>query len=102
MWEMKPVDADRIKTHADRIYKIALGKVDETESLGVTIPMVIRAVDYLRQAHALPPMKEDLEWFQNMLDAVLEVACPNVKLEGEGKLFLKDLQKGTTESLLED
>ena len=45
--------------------------------------MVTRAVDYLRQAQALPPMKEDTEWFQNMLDAILSGWAPReLKIEG--------------------
>jgi hypothetical protein len=102
MWEMKPVDADRIKAHAQRLYEIALERVDETEGLHVTIPLVTRAIDYLRQTHALPPLKENTEWFQSMLDALLEVARPNVRLEGNGRLFLKDLQQGIKESLSEE
>jgi hypothetical protein len=97
IWEQKPIDVDIITNHADRLYEIAIEQANTREILGATIPIVTRAVDYLRQAHAIPPLKEDLTWFQEMLNAVLEIACPNSEITGEGRQFLYDLLESIKE-----
>ena len=67
--------------------------------MGVDIPLVTRAVNYLEQAHAIPPMGEDTEWFSNMLYAVIEIARPHSSLSGEGRLFLRDMLHGVCRSI---
>jgi len=48
-----------------------------SEPLEIDIPLITRAVRYLGQVHAIPPMDEDTQWFSNMLQVVLEIARPN-------------------------
>jgi len=60
--------------------------------------LITRAVLYLLQSHAIPPMKDDLEWFSDMLKALVELACPNSILTKETVQFLYDIEEGIKES----
>ncbi len=62
---------------AEKLNGIAMERVHDRDTLGIDVPVVTRAVAYLTQAHAIPPMGDHTDWFGYMLDAVLEVARPN-------------------------
>jgi hypothetical protein len=79
---------------AAKLNAIAMERVDDRDTLGIDVPVVMRAITYLTQAHAIPPMGEHTDWFGYMLDAVLEVARPNSGLDGEAREFLKDMRDG--------
>jgi len=100
-WDTKPIDTQKINDHCERLFEIAKERATYGQELGITIPLVTRAIIYLNQAHALPPMRDNTEWFSNMLDALLEVACPNSQLEGEARKFLKDLINGISSFITE-
>ena len=94
LWDMKPVSLEVIQQHADRLFEEAKIQYEIIEGLGGSIPLVTRAVCYIEQAHAIPPIKNDVRWFRDTLRAVLEVACPNTGLQGEAREFLIDMLKG--------
>lgn len=98
-WEQRPIDADDIRRHAERLSAIAREEV--YEPLGRDLALVARAVHYLTNAHAIPPMGDNTEWFSDMLSAVVEIARPNSGQDGKGREFLKDMLDGI-HSLLED
>jgi hypothetical protein len=101
-WAMRPVDTSEIKDLSKRFISVVLEEEDAGRELGITIPLLTRAVHYLRQAHAIPPMGEDVTWFKDMLRAILEIACPNVSLEGQGRQFLCDLLVGIGSFLVDN
>lgn len=96
-WAQKPVDAATITAFADKLTHIAKGQV--SEPLGIDIPLITRAVRYLTNAHAIPPMDEDTQWFYEMLRVVLEIARPNTVVDDENKAFLQDMLHGIGKSL---
>jgi hypothetical protein len=96
-WAQKPVDAADITGLADRFYKIA--KEQEWPDLEIDLPLITRAVRYLGQVHAMPPMDDKTGWFYEMLRAVLEIARPNTMVAENNKAFLRDLQRGIEMSL---
>jgi hypothetical protein len=61
--------------------------------------LLTRAIYYLTDAHAIPPMGSDIGWFQQMLTCLVDLAVPNAGLTDKGAEFLKDLQVGIAESL---
>jgi len=61
LWRRGPFDADLITTHADNLFKIAFKHIELYP--GMSIEIIIRAIDYLRQVHAIPPMENDTIWF---------------------------------------
>src|SRR5262249_42367834 len=79
---------------AERLNAIAMERVHHRDTLGRDVPVVARAVAYLSQAHAIPPMGDGTEGFGHILDAVLEVARPNSGLDGQAREFLKDMRDG--------
>lgn len=56
--------------------------------------LIARAVRYLTQVHAIPPMGDDTRWFSTMLAAVLEIARPNSAVDDKGREFLSDMTEG--------
>ncbi|SNT02067.1 hypothetical protein SAMN05216374_2334 [Tardiphaga sp. OK246] len=96
-WSRKPIDAELLSSLAVKFEEIARGFVEE--SLDRDIPLIVKAVRYLNQVHALPPMDEDTSWFYNMLSVVVEIARPNTVVDERGKPFLEEMQKGIHRSL---
>jgi hypothetical protein len=93
--ETVPTDSLAVRAYAARLTAIAKELV--SADLGRDPALVSRAVRYIDQVHAIPPMKNDTAWFWNMLSAVVEVARPNTgSVEGEALSFLDDIQQGIT------
>ena len=88
-WSRKPVDAAKIQAFSEQIAQIAREQV--SDPLGIDISLITRAVRYLANAHAIPPMDEDTQWFYDMLRVVLEIARPNSGIDEENKEFLRDM-----------
>jgi len=101
MWSRKPIDAKQIQSHADSLHKETMKAYDCVSELGCDLPMLIRAVMYIHQSHAIPPMRTDTVWFYNILSAVLEVACPNIMVSDAAKDFLVDMKNGINGQLNE-
>lgn len=99
MWERKPVDIEQIQSHANSLQEEALIIHGIVEDLGCDLAMLIRAVDFLYQTQAIPPMGDDTQWFSDSLLVILSVACPNNDVEGNAKLFLQDMRNGINQSL---
>lgn len=89
-----PVAESEIGGLAESLNSIAMKRVHDRDTLGIDVPLVTRAILYLTQAHAIPPMGDRTEWFGYMLDAVLEIARPNAGLNGQAREFLNDMRNG--------
>ena len=50
-------------------------------------------------AHALPLMGTDMEWFRQTLACLVELAVPGIALSAEGGDFLRDVRDGIEQSL---
>lgn len=98
LWKMGPVDVSVIQAHAEKLYEEALcTELDEFIARQNRDPnMITRAVIYLNNTHAMPPMKDDTRWFYDMLTALIELACPNNVQNTESINFLKDIEKGVS------
>jgi hypothetical protein len=88
-WVRKPVDSVEITALGEKLYEIAKGQV--SPKLEIDLPVIARAVRYLGQVHAMPPMDGNKVWFSEMLRAVLEIARPNIGVDEENKEFLRDM-----------
>lgn len=99
-WQRKPQLVSDIQILANKFYAKASERAKEINEIKEDSEIVNRAVWYLSQVHAIPPMKEDVRWFNEMLDALLELALPNTCVaEGKPQQFLQDLIRGITWSL---
>ena len=99
-WERKPQPVEDIQILADRFYERASERTIEIHEIDEDPQIVNRVVWYLAQVHAIPPMRDDVRWFHEMLEALLELALPNTYVAaGKPQAFLKDLLKGITWSI---
>lgn len=93
MVQSAPVDRDQVRAHANNLSKIA--KEHVSKELEIDLALIARAIDYLRQVHAIPPMGNDSSWFSDSLTPLLELARPNAGgVEGEALKFLDDVAQG--------
>ena len=93
MVERGGADRQQVRAHADQLAVIAKSYI--SDELGINLLLIARAVRYLDQVHAIPPMGNDTRWFTDMLTAVLELARPNSgAVEGDALKFLQDVQEG--------
>ncbi|KAA9346095.1 hypothetical protein [Adhaeribacter soli] len=83
----------------DGFHRIALENLDLIKDLGGSEELLVRAINYVSNVHAIPPLIENYRWFDNTLRTLLELACPNSGVTDENKKFLHDLINGINESL---
>jgi len=82
-WEhQKPqsTSLDSIAAKADRYKRIALEHVEWLDQNGIDPNELVAAVRYLG-LHAVPPMSDDVQWFSNMLEVIVQLFAPNMVLE---------------------
>src|SRR5688572_21142875 len=87
----RPVDADEIQRVAEKFYEIATEQAQYVEGKGYPAALVVRAVRYLGGAHAIPPTRDSIYWFADMLSLLVELACPNSRPSPRNALFYLDL-----------
>ncbi len=88
----RPVDTKEITKLAERYHAVSLSFLSEV--LRIDVKLLIRAVTYLTQAHGAPRDGDDIAWFKDKLEAVLEVARPYAILDEDGRAFLQDIRVG--------
>lgn len=91
-WSRKPYDAELLSSLAAKFEEICRGFVED--SLGRDLPLIVKAIRYLGQVHALPIMDDDTHWLYSMLSVVVEIARPNTIVDERGKPFLEEMKKG--------
>jgi hypothetical protein len=93
------VSRDILETLADRFEREALDFALLVANAGRDPALLGRAVHYLLDAHALPLMGTDMEWFRQALACLIELAVPGIALSKQGGAFLRDVQVGIEQSL---
>ena len=93
------VSRDILETLAKRFEREAADFALLVANAGRDTALLARAVHYLTDAHALPLMGTDMEWFRQTLACLVELAVPGIALSGKGGAFLRDLQVGIEQSL---
>jgi hypothetical protein len=93
------VSRDILETLADRFEREALDFALLVTNAGRDPALLGRAVHYLTDAHALPLMGTDMEWFRQALACLVELAVPGIALSSQGGAFLRDVQVGIEQSL---
>ena len=98
MWDRRPVDVDSIQAVAAKFFEIAEFHEEFVTGQGRDPNLIIRAVRYLNHVHAMPPMRDDTRWFDDMLQVLVELACPNTGASRDQELFYQDIEQGIAES----
>ena len=93
------VSNDILETLADRFHREVADFAPGIARAGRDPNLLTRAVHYIIDAHALPLMGTDLEWFRQALVCLVELAVPGIALSDKGGAFLRDVQLGIEQSL---
>ncbi len=93
------VSNDILETLADRFFREVVDFAPGVARAGRDPNLLTRAVHYLNDAHALPLMGTDMEWFRQALVCLVELAVPGIALSEQGGAFLHDVRLGIEQSL---
>jgi hypothetical protein len=93
------VSNDILETLADRFQREVADFAPSIARAGRDPNLLTRAVYYLIDAHALPLMGTDMEWFRQALVCLVELAAPSIALSDKAGAFLRDVQFGVEQSL---
>ena len=93
------VSNDILETLAARFEREAVDFAPMVARAGRDPNLLTRAMVYITDAHALPLMGTDMEWFRQTLACLVELAVPGIALSERGGAFLRDLQVGIEQSL---
>ena len=93
------VSRDILETLAGRFALEAADFALLVASAGRDTALLTRAVNYLIDAHALPLMGTDTEWFRQALSCLVELAVPGIALTPRGAAFLHDVEMGIAQSV---
>jgi hypothetical protein len=94
MMDARPTDVARIQKLADTFYAFCLEHISRVKAQGRDPNILVRAVKYLADTHAIQPMHDSTEWFFFMLRALLELACPERVQNRESFDFFADIEEG--------
>jgi hypothetical protein len=93
------VSTDILETVASRFEREADDFALLVANAGRDTALLARAVHYLVDAHALPLMGTDMEWFRQALACLVELAVPGIALSGKGAAFLRDVETGIRQAM---
>jgi hypothetical protein len=98
MWAQRPVDVASIEAVAAEFFKIAADQEEFVRGQDRDPNLIVRAVWYLNHSHAMPPMRDDTQWFYDMLQVLVELACPNTGASPDLEPFFRDVEQGIATS----
>ena len=93
------VSNDILETLAARFEREAVDFAPMVARAGRDPNLLTRAIIYITDAHALPLMGTDMDWFRQTLACLVELAVPGIALSERGGAFLRDVQVGIAQSL---
>jgi hypothetical protein len=96
-WDRRPVDVASTDILASAFEQTALGFQEFVLDQGRDPNLIVRTVEYL-QVHAMPPMRDDISWFTDMLTALIELTCPNFSGSPEHEDFYRDIEEGIAQA----
>ena len=99
MWDNKPVDVTPMIDYQKDMVVVALEAFDHFEALGATEQDIADAIHYVEQVYALPPIRDNVDWFRDTLFTILEPAFPNGGVSGAAARFAEKLILGIQEQM---
>jgi hypothetical protein len=101
MWEKDALRTENIEENikelsgmTDKLLKIALDSYYQVENLENGQDILIQAINYIEQAHAIPPLRGNYSWFSDTLHTLLELCNPNSIVGEELLPFIDNLEAG--------
>ncbi|MCU7797059.1 MAG: hypothetical protein KZQ75_08015 [Candidatus Thiodiazotropha sp. (ex Myrtea spinifera)] len=99
MWDNRPVDASPIIDYQNEMAEVSIEALNHFEELGATEQDIADAIHYVAQVYALPPIKNNVQWFRDTLFTILEPAFPNGGVADEAERFARKLIQGIKEQI---
>ncbi len=96
-WEPRPVDVASIEMLAKRLADIASYHVEYLQGQNRDPNIVVRAIRYIEH-HYSHPWGDRTDWFSEVLEALVELACPNTGATSESEAFYRDVEEGIREA----
>ena len=96
----QPVDVASIEAVAEQFLNITEVYEDFVTEQGRDSNLIVRAVHYLADKHAIPPLRDNTQWFSDMFEVLVELACPNTGATKKSNEFLRDVEDGIAVSWL--
>jgi len=97
IWQTTPIDLAEIQKVSDTYFQEAVRYLEFINDQGCDPNLLDRAVNYLVTL-ALPSMLNDLRWFSEKLEVLVELACPSVIQSKSTARFFSDIEKGIAKS----
>lgn len=98
LWARRPVSVTEIQSLADRFYKDALSYEEFITGQNRNPNLITAAVVYLGNRHAIPPLACNPECFDDMLQVLVELCCPNQSGQSNEEPFFQELALGVAGS----
>lgn len=101
MWEKEALRTENLEENmkelsgmTDKLFEIALDSYYQVENLKNGQDILIQAINYIEQAHAIPPLRGNYSWFSYTLHTLLELCNPNSMVGKELLPFIDNLEAG--------
>jgi len=99
MWDNKPSDTSPMLEYQVQLTQIGIEALEHFKELGATEQDVADAIHYIDQVYAMPPIKDNVTWFKEVLFTILEPAFPNGGISDEATRFANRLIAGLKEQM---
>jgi hypothetical protein len=96
-WARRPIDANSIENLAKRLADIASHHIEYLQGQDRDPNIVVRAIRYIEHITSYP-WGDDTGWVSNVLEALIELACPNTQSHPEFEAFYRDIEEGIREA----
>ena len=96
-WERRPVDVVSIETLAKLLADIAGHHAEYLQGQKRDPNIVVRAIRYIEHHHSYP-RGDRTDWFSDVLETLVELACPNTGATPESEAFYRDVEEGIREA----
>ena len=99
MWDNKPADAAPIVDYQLELVSVAKKALEHFGSLVANEQDIADAIHYIEQVYALPPIRNNVIWFDETLFTILMPAFPNGGVDGTAARFAAKLISGIQEQI---
>ncbi|HEV2100063.1 MAG TPA: hypothetical protein VGR45_14220 [Stellaceae bacterium] len=97
-WERRPIDVASIEILAKRLVDISSDHISYLEGQGRDPNIIVRAIRYIEHHNDIGPHGDRTDWFFYVLQALIELACPNTASTIECEAFYHDIEDGISEA----
>ena len=89
------IDTEQKNKMIELYFNEAKENVEFVIEQGFDPNLITRAVVYIAETHAIPPIRENIKWFYDTLHTLIELCCPNVMHSSENSIAVfKDIENG--------